>query len=407
VQYHLNWPIRAGLTLVTIAAGGAFSAPVQAAGSTGVASVVTANQVRYRAGSGKTNQVVVTRSGTTVTIDDRVKIKAGRGCAAVKGDKTRVRCRIAQPAGRVIVDLYGGNDRAVNKSDLVMTADGGSGKDTLVGGPYRDVLKGGSGADKLWGAGGDDALHGGDGADHLYGGDGYEAIFGGAGDDVLEGGAGYDLLHGNSGGDRMYGGGGPDHLWGGTGKDRLDGGSDTDVLYGDVGADRLQGGAGNDELYGDLPREGAVAPDVLLGGPGSDSVGYPTYTKRVVVDLDGAARDDGQAGEGDTVGADVEHLTGGAGNDTLTGDSRGNIIDGGPGNDTIRGLDGPDTLYAYDGKDVVDGGAGDDEINSDEAATWAPNAVDQVTGGTNGALGDRCVPGPLDKVTGCERGAGV
>jgi serralysin len=168
------------------------------------------------------------------------------------------------------------------------------------------------------------------------------------------------------------------------------------------GADHLQGSSGDDGLFGDDPRVAAVAPDVLLGGAGSDGVAYTFYAKPVVVDFDGAVRDDGQAGEGDTVGADVEHLSGGAGNDTLTGNNGGNSIDGWKGDDVLRGLDGPDVLYAYDGRDVVHGDDSDDEIYSVEENEVA-SAADQVDGGANDALGDKCESGRLDTVTGCER----
>jgi len=67
----------------------------------------------------------------------------------------------------------------------------------------------------------------------------------------------------------------------------------------------------------------------LLGGPGSDVVGYAGYTEAVVIDADGVKGDDGQAGEHDTIGADVESLFGGSGNDRITAYAGDGSLDGG------------------------------------------------------------------------------
>ena len=84
----------------------------------------------------------------------------------------------------------------------------------------------------------------------------------------------------------------------------------------------------------------------------------------------------GQAGENDTIAADVEGLTGGNGNDNLTGNAGPNTIAGSappgtpdvdpqpPGTespDTINGLGGDDTLVAGD-SGTVNGGDGNDTV---------------------------------------------
>ncbi|MEU4214236.1 hypothetical protein [Actinoplanes sp. NPDC026623] len=84
-----QWLSRVGLALLTTVSAGALTAPAEAA-TTGVASVVETVKVQYQAASGKQNKVVATRSGNTITIDDVVAIKAGKGCKAVKGDKTSI-----------------------------------------------------------------------------------------------------------------------------------------------------------------------------------------------------------------------------------------------------------------------------------------------------------------------------
>ena len=84
----------------------------------------------------------------------------------------------------------------------------------------------------------------------------------------------------------------------------------------------------------------------------------------------------GQAGENDSIAADVEGLTGGNGNDTLTGNGGANTIAGSapPGTpnvdpqpagtesrDTINGGGGDDTLVAGD-SGTVNGGDGNDTV---------------------------------------------
>src|SRR3712207_3643721 len=97
--------------------------------------------------------------------------------------------------------------------------------------------------------------------------------------------------------------------------------------------------------------------DGLGGGPGTDTLEYgddsgsPARTAGVTVDLDDAA-DDGAPGEGDTAGADIENLVGGAGGDTLIGNAAPNAIAGAEGADRIevRG-GGSDTVSCGTGQD--------------------------------------------------------
>jgi serralysin len=282
--------------------------------------------VKYSAGNSRTNKVVVTRSGNTVTFDDRVKIKAGTGCKAVKGDTTKVRCTTKKAPTGIFVYLKDGNDSVRNNAGVAMYAAGGMGNDSLIGRSRADNLRGEEGNDTLYGLGGNDTLDGYTGNDVLYGGDGNDGLYGWWGNDILHGGNGDDSLQGLDGNDQEYGDAGSDGLIGGR------------------GSDRLEGGAGNDALSGDDPREGAVAADVMLGGPGRDAVDYQWYSKAVTVDLDGAARDDGQSGEHDTV----------------------------YGDDLIFGQD-------------------------------APEAADHLDGGANATAGDESQPGPADTAVNCER----
>ena len=153
---------------------------------------------------------------------------------------------------------------------------------------------------------------------------------------------------------------------GGPGSDRLTGGSVGDAFFGDVGADTVNGGGG-DDLFDEAQTTAdtdALDADTYIGGAGIDSVTYARGTTAVAVDLDGVA-DDGRPGEGDNVGADVETVRGGPGNDTLVGDADGNTIDGNDGVDLLKGGDGGDLLRGGAGGDSIDGEAGNDTLKGD------------------------------------------
>ena len=85
-----------------------------------------------------------------------------------------------------------------------------------------------------------------------------------------------------------------------------------EAIVGGYANDALQGGTGDDTL---TPGPG---DDTVAGGAGEDAVDYSDRTQPVTVTL-GAAGLGGVAGERDTIAADVEDATGGAGNDTLIG----------------------------------------------------------------------------------------
>lgn len=319
----------AGAALLTMLSTGVLAAPAQAA-TAGVATVVESTKVRYKAAKGKQNRVVVTRSGNTITVDDKVAVKAGKGCRAVKGDKTRVRCTTKKAPTRIRVYTFDRNDSVVNRTGLGMTADGGTGADTLTGGPRSDTLRGGSGADKLYGLGGTDWMTGSDGNDRLDGGDGDDSLDGGFGNDTLVGRNGHDQLLGMDGNDKEYGGAGPDTF---------------------------------DQAYDpSLPDA-----DLFAGGSGEDTVTYISRARAVIADNDGAKGDDGAKNEHDSIGTDVENIDGGDGNDRLTGNSARNVLRGLGGNDTLIGGGGDDALDGGTGKDHLNGGAGDDSLFGDDS----------------------------------------
>jgi Ca2+-binding RTX toxin-like protein len=150
----------------------------------------------------------------------------------------------------------------------------------------------------------------------------------------------------------------------------IDGGTGDDSLTGGSGPDILRGGPGH---------------DVLRGGGGRDSADYGDHALGVTVVL-GTGGQGGNVSEdagGDDLGADIENIAGGGGDDTLVGDARINSIQGGPGRDAITGGGGDDLLsgdasqyealsVAYpagaDGNDTIDGGAGNDRMSGGPAA---------------------------------------
>jgi serralysin len=382
------WSVRAGLALVATVAVGSVAAPAAAA-SYGWATA-GATKVTFTADYGVRNKVVITRSGRTVTIDDRVAVKPGKGCKQVKGDKTRVRCKTKKAPTTVAVKVYDRNDSVVNNSDLKMVANGGDGSDKLVGGPKADDLRGDStcaranaGNDKIYGKGGNDQIVADDGADYVSAGDGNDSVVGDS--DCVNGPnrSGNDVIHGGNGTDTLQGDGGADRLYG----DRGD-----DSLIGAAGRDRLEGGPGNDWLLGDVYDPAATA-DVLLGGSGRDTVDYSVYRRGVSVDLDGAAGDDGLPGERDTVGADVEDLSGTNYNDRLVGNGVANEIHGHAGDDVIFGRGGNDHLFGWAGRNQLYGEAGADTLE-------VTDGVSRLDGGAND---DVCRGKPQDTLISCEQ----
>ena len=196
---------------------------------------------------------------------------------------------------------------------------------------------------------------------------------GGADEDVLTGGTGADTLTGSTGLDYVtytsrsapvtasLDGLGGDGQFGEN--DTI--ASDVETLVGGSGADTLTGNSLDNGL------DGGPGADTLNGGAGNDFALYWTRTAAVSVTLDGVAND-GEPGENDAIGADVESAIGGDGDDTLVG---------GPGDND---------LWGWDGNDTIDGGAGDDDLgglNGIDTITYATHTA-PVTVTLDGAAGD-------------------
>ncbi|MFC1455300.1 calcium-binding protein [Microvirga arabica] len=211
---------------------------------------------------------------------------------------------------------------------------GGKGDDTLIGSAYTDILLGG--AD-------DDVLKGGAGADWLDGGDGSDiASYQQAAAGVVASLADATQNTGQAAGDLyvavegLTGSGYADHLIGHAGANLLIGNAGNDTLSGGHGSDILRGGLGQDQLH---------------GGTGLDYASYNEAASGVVVNLNNAAQNTGEA-TGDTY-AYVEGVLGSRFNDTLIGDEGVNRLNGGAGADVLEGGAGADTLQGGEGWDFA------------------------------------------------------
>ena len=134
-----------------------------------------------------------------------------------------------------------------------VTANSGTGDDSLIMGDAADDVDGGAG---------DDQISGNVGADD---------ISGGAGADVIDGGTGADVIDGDAGVDRITGGTGADDIDGGDGNDVIDGGADADDITGGAGADSITGGEGVDDILGGA---GADVIDLTETASAADNVIY-------------------------------------------------------------------------------------------------------------------------------------
>ena len=245
-----------------------------------------------------------------------------------------------------------------------------------------DVTWGHEGQLRIDSLGGDDVLSlaGGAGAGSPY--EGFPEVYGGGGDDTVTGGGAGDTLDGGPGHDTIEGGLGVDTVRGGTGFDTLSGGENGDNLCGGTGDDTLAGGAGRDSFDqanafdpSDL-RCGATeddGADTVAGGPGRDRMWGYSRTRNVHVTLDDIAND-GEAGEGDNVRADIEEVSGGSGDDVLDADTvatRGRAsfrsLSGGGGDDRLYGpAHGESGLHGDDGNDVLHGGGQTDVLEGED-----------------------------------------
>ena len=372
----------------------------------------------YVAAPGETNNLRITADANTLLFDDDVMVTDNSPFCLQEGQN--VRCNRRDSSGDLqIFNLritLGDRDDSTTMVgvDLFTRQEGGAGNDTLRGSSVGHQLLGEEGDDSLVGGppnpGGASArfgegsrMTGGPGADRFESNNvrdvvGYDdrtaplslTLDGiandgeaGEGDNILPG---IDGVLGGRGDDRIIGGPGEESLFGDRGNDLVEGLGGDDQVEGGGGDDVVRGGDGSDDLLE------ASGRDELSGGRGIDSVLLfddfdPVTFDRIVRDqsvtLDDAANDGGP-GEGDNVGADIEDVSTGSGNDTLLGNGAINFLSGAAGNDTITGGGGSDSLS---------GEEGDDTLNARDGF------ADRVDCGRGV---DRAVVDQFDDVAGCE-----
>jgi serralysin len=314
----------------------------------------------YTVDSGEANRLSLTYSGSAVRVEDAgATIRAGEGCTA---EGAAVVCDpelVAHTLGVRPIDLGDRDDETLTR--IHTTLRGGDGNDTLRASSYVD---GGPGADRIIGEGeftvldysertaGVRATFDGVANDGEAGeGDDVSGVFravqGGSGDDVLESSnLLFDAVLAGPGDDHVIGSPGNDSLHGGPGDDLLEGNDGDDELYGGDDADRSRGGTGIDTWA-------SGREDVLKTlGPGVPGLALTPDDQP----------NDGQPGEGDDVGSDIENLSGSSLGDHITGTDGPNVIHSVGGADTVLALGGDDTIVFDAGRKTIDAGAGRDTV---------------------------------------------
>lgn len=138
-------PAGLGVTITALVCTGALGTPASAAAEGGSVSA-SGTTVHFTAAAGAANTVAVTRLGSTIVDDDEVPVEAGRGCRAVPGDDTRVRCLLLDPT-LINVSLGDRNDSLTNQTAVAVEATGGDGDDMLNDHAGNDGFYGGAGKD--------------------------------------------------------------------------------------------------------------------------------------------------------------------------------------------------------------------------------------------------------------------
>jgi Ca2+-binding RTX toxin-like protein len=183
------------------------------------------------------------------------------------------------------------------------------------------------------------------GVEHFIGGQGLNTLIGTLGDNQWNI---TDVNVGNIGGAGVLDWEQFQHLLGGPADDRFvfsDGKSVTSTIDGQGGVNTLDYSAADNAVRANLTQEFATGVD----------------------------------GERDGGIANIQNVTGGAGNDWLVGDSADNVLIGNGGDDWLQGMGGGDTFVGGTGSNRMEGGKGNDMY------VLTPSGGDTITdtGGTN------------------------
>lgn len=192
-------------------------------------------------------------------------------------------------------------------------------------------------------------------------------------------GSGNDTIEAlGSGNNVIDAGNGNNNVKAGNGNNTITTGSGNDTIVSGTGLSNITAGDGTNTItIGN-------ANSTVVGGTGSDTVTYSLSTSVYAnIDTGFAGTSLGTAQANRLV--DIDHLTGGSGNDTLIGNDGNNILRGGAGNDSIFGGGGNDTIYGGTGADIIDGGTGNN------TAVYTSSVLVSLTDGlarTTNANGD-------------------
>ncbi|MEP9364035.1 hypothetical protein ABLE68_13785 [Nocardioides sp. CN2-186] len=253
----------------------------------------------------------------------------------------------------------------------------GGGHDLVCGGAGTDYIDVGVGRAEVWGGPGDDdfldrdapagrrgaadLFHGGPGHDrlaftgpaisltvadgHEVGNErdaftGVEGFMGTFGDDVFVGTSRADDYYDNGGSDEITTGGGNDAVDIVRGRSVVHMGAGDDTVTVSFAYGAIHTGSGDDRI-----QVGASNPEVVDGGPGTDTIGLWYDDEGATIDLAAATVTNATVGAFPIAGIED--------------------VDGSPGDDTIYGDDGPNRLFGSGGQDTVDGRGGNDVCDAE------------------------------------------
>jgi hypothetical protein len=211
-------------------------------------------------------------------------------------------------------------------------------------------------------------------------------VYGSHANDSLTGDGNANLFGSFGGNDSMAGGGGDDTFWlygeAVTAASVIDGGTGNDLVWGNnipntwqlvgPGSGSVNGAVFNniEALLGGTNADtfvfhpGATIAGLINGNAGVNALDYSAFTSGVVVNL-GLSTTVGwgtMTGTGNI--ANIQNVTGGAGNDILVGDANANVLNGGGGRNVLIGGRGADSLIGGSDDDLLVAGYTSYDLNA-------------------------------------------
>ncbi|MBJ7520182.1 MAG: hypothetical protein JHC84_10840 [Solirubrobacteraceae bacterium] len=332
---------------------------------------------------------------------DTTEVNGGNGAEqfTATANGTRVRFDRLNPAPfaidigtseNLVLNANGGDDSFSATGNLAalikITADGGTGNDTLLGSNGIDVLLAGDGNDVVDGQQGNDVafLGAGDDAFQWDPGDGSDTVEGQAGADELRfnGSAANEIMETSANGGRV-------RFTRNIANIVMDlddveriaanalGGTDTVTVNDVTGTDLTEvvpalaaPGGGSDAAADNVVVNATNGDDIVsVSGSGTSALVNGLAAR---VAISGAAAADDRLTVNALSGDDVVDATALAANAirlTISGGEGSDILLGGSGPDTLLGDNGDDVLLGGPGIDILDGGAGDNVVLEGPSAT--------------------------------------